>query len=372
MCSCHSTHHFISFVTMADPPDAAQAASAVTAQGASDQMAADALKMMAADEQNEVSEVESGLSDSEGSGVSATTRLTRSSYPASRKVKKKASKKKDTSKRKDGVKDCWACKSSSANLDELQEYWRRKLNSEKLGKKAEELAKIRQRWGRVPKDNGDPSGEQCYYCRRTIRARARYSEMKTKELRQKLEKPKDDDDKALKDDFDADRQGVVGLLAAKGPDCHLSAQDLDAVAEVWMEEVAGEEVSADGIRMSEEVFLRRYTEADRKQLNWKKEQVKDIKTGKVKSIVRIFDEEEGVERFKMFQKRQAVKRLKIGNSDANMEDVDKFFEAVANSIGPGSCKGYLTAADVKGMAGNEPMSKAERKNSKMNPRRGNF
>lgn len=131
MCSCHSTHHFISFVTMADPPDA----SAVTAQGASDQMAADALKMMAADEQNEVSEVESGLSDSEGSGVSATTRLTRSSYPASRKVKKKASKKKDTSKRKDGVKDCWACKSSSANLDELQEYWRRKLNSEKLGKK---------------------------------------------------------------------------------------------------------------------------------------------------------------------------------------------------------------------------------------------
>ena len=167
MCSCHSTHHFISFVTMADPPDAAQAVSAVTAQGASDQMEA-AVRMMAADEQNEVSEVESGLSESEGSGVSATTRLTRSSYPASRKVKKKASKKKDTSKRKDGVKDCWACKSSSANLDELQEYWRRKLNSEKLGKKAEELAKIRQRWGRVPKDNGDPSGEQCYYCRRTI------------------------------------------------------------------------------------------------------------------------------------------------------------------------------------------------------------
>ena len=132
MRSCHSTHHFISFVTMADPPDA----SAVTAQGASGQMAADALKMVAADEQNEVSEVESGLSESEGSGVSATTRLARSSYPASRKVKKKASKKKDTSKRKDGVKDCWACMSSSANLDELQEYWRRKLNSEKLGTKS--------------------------------------------------------------------------------------------------------------------------------------------------------------------------------------------------------------------------------------------
>ena len=74
----------------------------------------------------------------------------------------------------------------------------------------------------------------------------------------------------------------------------------------------------------------------------------------------------------MFQKRQAVKRLKIGNSDANMEDVDKFFEAVANSIGPGSCKGLLTAADVKGMAGNEPMSKAERKNRQINPRRGNL
>ena len=134
MCSCDSTHHFISFVTMADPPDAAQAASAVTAQGASDQMEA-AVRTMAADEQNEVSEVESGLSESEGSGVSATTRLTRSSFPASRKVKKQVLKKKDTSKRKDGVKDCWACKSTSANLDELQEYWRRKLNSENLGEK---------------------------------------------------------------------------------------------------------------------------------------------------------------------------------------------------------------------------------------------
>ena len=262
MCSCHSTHHSISFVTLASVPDAAQAASAVTAQGASDQMEA-AVRMMAADERNEVSEVEGTDSESGGSGVSAATRLTRSSYPASRKVKKKV-RKKDTSKRKDGVKDCWACKSTSANLDSLQEYWRRKLNSEGLKQKAEELAKIRQRWGRAPKDNGDPSGEQCYYCRRTIRARARYSEMKTQELRQKLEKPKDDDDKALKDYFDADRQGVVGLLAAKGPDCHLSAHDLDAVAEVWMEEVAGEEVSADGIRMSEEVFLRRYTGSGKK------------------------------------------------------------------------------------------------------------
>ena len=133
MCSCHSTHHFISFVTMASVPDASQAASAVTAQGASDQMEA-AVRMMAADERNEVSEVEGTDSESGGSGVSAATRLTRSSYPASRKVKKKV-RKKDTSKRKDGVKDCWACKSTSANLDELQEYWRRKLNLKASNKK---------------------------------------------------------------------------------------------------------------------------------------------------------------------------------------------------------------------------------------------
>ena len=99
-----------------------------------------------------------------------------------------------------------------------------------------------------------------------------------------------------------------------------------------------------------------------KKLNWKKEQVKDVKTGKMKSVVRIFDEEEGVERFKMFQKRQAVKRIKLGDSDVSgMADMDRFFEAVANSIGPSSYKGYLTAADVKGMAGSEQRSKADRK-----------
>ena len=314
-------------------------------------------------EQNDVSEVDDDDSESEGSAVSATTRMTRTGSARSRttcsKTKKKIIKKKKKTK-DDGSKDCWGCTVQSLQDDELQEYWRRKLLAQD-NTKAATLGKIRQRWGRPEKENGDASGEQCYYCRRTIRAFPKYSSMQTKDLRKKLETPKDDDDKALKVDFAADRQCVMGLLAAEGPDHKITPSDLDQVAEVWMEEVAGEETSADGIKMDEDVFKRKFTD-DEKKINYKREQVKDVKTGKMKSIARIFDEEEGVDRFRLFTKRQAVKRLKLGDSDlSSMQDMDKFFEAVACSIGPAGQKGYLTAADVKEMEGYLPMSKAQRK-----------
>ena len=75
----------------------------------------------------------------------------------------------------------------------------------------------------------------------------------------------------------------------------------------------------------------------------------------------ILDHQEGIERFKIFQRRFASKRTRLGDQDTSIhEDIDQLFLAVAGELGSQNTKGLLTHADVKRME-QEALSKVELK-----------
>ena len=114
--------------------------------------------------------------------------------------------------------------------------------------------------------------------------------------------------------------------------------------------------------MSEETFKLKYPNGEeRKKLKVKKVQRKNVATGQMETVVLIFDHQEGIERFKIFQRRFASKRTRLGDKDTSVhEDIDHFFLAVAGELGSQNTKGFLTHADVKHME-QEALSKVELK-----------
>ena len=127
-----------------------------------------------------------------------------------------------------------------------------------------------------------------------------------------------------------------------------------------MLEEVGEEAAREGFKMSEETFKLKYpNEEERKKLQVKKVQRKNVATGQMETVVLIFDHQEGIERFKIFQRRFASKRTRLGDADTSIhEDIDHFVLAVSGELGPQNTKGFLTHADVKHME-QEALSKKE-------------
>ena len=102
-------------------------------------------------------------------------------------------------------------------------------------------------------------------------------------------------------------------------------------------------------------------EEELKKLSVKKEVRKNLATGENETVVLIFDEEEGIERFNLFQRRFGQKRNRMSDSEtSSTADTDAFMLAVAQQMGPRNTKGFLTAADVKHME-TESLSKPEKK-----------
>ena len=127
-----------------------------------------------------LSEVGNSDGSDEGS-LSDGTAFTQSTRTA---VKKKLLKQKKSKAKHQFIKDCFACSANSDQWDELQEFHRRqhpKLN----------LPYIKQRWGRPRKTDGSADGEQCYICRRTIRSKVMYSQLRASQMKVKLKADKE-------------------------------------------------------------------------------------------------------------------------------------------------------------------------------------
>ena len=291
-----------------------------------------------------LSEVDSDGSDegslSDGTAFTQSTRTT---------VKNKILKSKKTRAKHQFIKDCFACSANSDQWDELQEFHRRqnpKLN----------LPHIKQRWGRPRETDGSADGEQCYICRRTIRSKVMYSQLRASQMKVNLKA-----DKEFEKLFAADRLGTVAILAHKGHDAKLSSKDLETVSECWAVEEVGEDTGRGGINMSEAKVDERYKNEEERTKLSVKEVRKSLVTGEIETVVRIFDEEEGIERFNLFQRRFGQKRTRMGDSEtSSTADTDAFMLAVAQQMGPQNTKGFLTAADVKHME-TESLSKSEKK-----------
>ena len=91
---------------------------------------------------------------------------------------------------------------------------------------------------------------------------------------------------ARRSKFVNDRKACTAVLACKGPDANLRQEDLETVHEVWIEEIAGEDVRMDGTSMSESKFNERYTAEERAKLHIKKDVGKNVKSGELENIGR--------------------------------------------------------------------------------------
>ena len=120
----------------------------------------------------------SGVSSDESDSGSSGSMLTRTTYTRPRKAKKKILKKKKD-KKDSFIKVCFGCDAQSEQWDEVQEYHRRQAP-------LQDLPRIKHRWGRPRKSNGGADGEQCYFCRRTIRSKVLYSKLRSSQMCAKL------------------------------------------------------------------------------------------------------------------------------------------------------------------------------------------
>ena len=107
-------------------------------------------------------------------------------------------------------------------------------------------------------------------------------------------------------------------------------------------------------------FHERYeNEDERKKLRVKKEVRRNLATCEDDTVVRIFDEEEDIER--VFQQRFGQNGTRLGYSEtSSTADTDAFMLALAQQMGPQNTKGFLTAADVKRME-TERLSESDKK-----------
>ena len=127
-----------------------------------------------ADSESEVSQL--GSSDDESSGMSGTAasscKKSSRGKKSSRARTSKASKKEKDAHMLEGDKDCDDCGINGADMDPLQE-----LSTQRNPM----LQHLAVRWGRQSKEVKGKThtiGRECYYCRRTKRARTRWRKMK--------------------------------------------------------------------------------------------------------------------------------------------------------------------------------------------------
>ena len=281
-------------------------------------------------------------------GGSGSTRLSREDRVKKKHLKKKL--KKDV----DGPRRCYSCGSTTEDPDLLVEHHRRMQAH--AGAAGVKLPAIKTRWAKR-KMNGKPEGDRCYLCHRTVRAKLRWASMKPKDFKKKMKESEPD-----RKDFADDKVAVTATLACLGVNADLKEMHTECASEVFNIEQAGEETAREGLVMLETKFNEKYTEAERKKLNVKKDTRFNLVTRKEESIIRIFDEEEGVERFRQFQRKAVEKRTRLADKVSEPEELDNLFTAVATAIGrPTNTKGFLTAADIKfANLEKENLSKAER------------
>ena len=246
-----------------------------------------------------------GSSDSDSSEApslsTVNTSTTRSSNSSRNSLKKTKKLKKKSKKKKD--KSCDFCDSIVEDPCPLQELLNLQMSTH-----VEKTIM----WGRPNKE-----GNQCYMCKRTRRVKVRWSVLTSADLKEEL------NDDTNKDEFLTDRDAVVSLLAEKGPNERISLDDLDQRIEVLHDEAAGERAWRAGTKFSEGVFNSRFSLEEQKKMDFKKESQKNLRTGKVELFYRVFDDEEGVERFESYQDRKTSKRRKLGDTIASNEDQEE-------------------------------------------------
>lgn len=287
-----------------------------------------------------------GSSDSDSSEApslsTVNTSTTRSSNSSRNSLKKTKKLKKKSKKKKD--KSCDFCDSIVEDPCPLQELLNLQMSTH-----VEKTIM----WGRPNKE-----GNQCYMCKRTRRVKVRWSVLTSADLKEEL------NDDTNKDEFLTDRDAVVSLLAEKGPNERISLDDLDQRIEVLHDEAAGERAWRAGTKFSEGVFNSRFSLEEQKKMDFKKESQKNLRTGKVELFYRVFDDEEGVERFESYQDRKTSKRRKLGDTIASNEDQEETFDAAARAILETTTKSGVTRADLSQVGKLhklEPKSKSARK-----------
>ena len=269
--------------------------------------------------------------------TTATRSSRRSSAAGSSAGKNKVKKK---SKRKAleefVVQNCDSCGVVSTTLDPLREH-------ERLTKA--ELPQITYRWGRgdAPKSGRVKKGS-CYYCKRTHRAKKKYSAMKVQALKEWM-----DEDPENKKGFIDDKEKVMQILKDKGDDCRIFPNDFDKVVIVKKKESYGERTSCPGIKMSLTLFNSTYTEEERKKLHTKTEEATDPATGKSDTIVRIFDLPIGAERFDIYRDDGVEKQSEVGDSRVgSSKDAEEHWRSVAEGIyNPADRSKALSTADIR-------------------------
>ena len=132
-----------------------------------------------ADSESEVSQL--GSSDDESSGKSGTAassgkKSSRGKKSSQARTSKSSKKRKQDGAMLEGDKDCDDCGVNSAEMDPLQELAKQRNPTLQL---------FAVRWGRPRKEVKGKTytiGRECYYCRRTKRARTRWRKMKQKRI----------------------------------------------------------------------------------------------------------------------------------------------------------------------------------------------
>ena len=173
---------------------------------------------------------------------------------------------------------------------------------------------------------------------------AEYIPLTLGEVMQHLdEEPAEEEEQSNQEKFNAIRDKAIEVMREKGRDCRL--KDSDCHVQVQINEEAGEEEWDEGLKYRKDVFDLKWQEGSQKRRDFGK--FKQVMGDDGKIWIYVFKQQEGVNYFKLFKKKSALKKHEVGDSQLNSaEDQNKVFQAVSNKMLNHEEKGRVISKDL--------------------------
>ena len=126
---------------------------------------------------------------------------------------------------------------------------------------------------------------------------------------------------------------VIALLTALGMDHKRKPEDFQMVAKAYTSKRTGEQTWREGTLYPKKVFFRRWPDAkSQEKIHFQEEMLSDS-DGEEHPYVRVFDDEEGVKRFKAFQENAVVQENEIsGGPLAGLGEAEEMFKALKKQL----------------------------------------
>ena len=126
---------------------------------------------------------------------------------------------------------------------------------------------------------------------------------------------------------------VIALLTTLGMDHKLKPEDFQMVAKAYISKRKGEQTWREGTLYPKNIFYRRWPDTkSQENMNFQEEMVSDS-DGDEQPYIRVFDDEEGVKRFKAFKENSIVQETEMsGGQLAGLGEAEEMFKALKKQL----------------------------------------